>query len=728
MKINHFYSIIYSTLFLLIIGCTNKEINLITNIDFELNATNETSGFVKDTLSTSIVLTPENTDYPGFSYYVNYTIAEGKGYFITEDGTQLTENTDFSVYKDQGFETTWHYIGTEPGIHQVIVNGKDNFNRSKTKSLTYDLKVVELFWEATSPQTMAIVNDTIPFNLVLENRSEGQLLTFEQKINIADDIGLILDTDKKPLVLNQTLPVTEGTLNWFYVGKTIGQHTIQFDLEASNDLKKTTSISFDFKEALKNDPPTVIDDIAETFATVSVTIDALVNDTDPEQDVLSLTSVSVPTNGVAQIVDGQIVYTPNQNFVGKEVFEYTITDTAGNETSGLVTITVKLRETITIIDPNFEQALIDLNMDYDDVVDTKIFKDIAEKITILDVSNKNISDLTGIEGFVNLETLTANKNNLTNVNISDNVKLKILNLDENKIANIDLTNNIQLEEIMLYNNDLSTINLSQNTLLKTLDLDRNNLTSIDISNNPLLELLDVQANKLSTLDLTNNKNILRHLAVGNRNDATNKNTISNLNLSQFSSSLEVLNINRLPSINNMNFRELVNLKALYCSGSGFTNLDLTNNLFLEQLGCGANKLTEIDLSKNTELFRLQIEGNNLTQLDVSNNTKLNRLHLYGSRLKSLDLTKNLEIQYLSAPKNNFTELDFSNNSKMIHIDLRENNITTLDLSKLNLSLLDELVVEDTPSLTCIKVTDIEIANNKTNWSKDVTAIYSLNCN
>ncbi len=711
---------------MLIIGCTNKEINLITNIDFELNATNETSGFVKDTLSTSIVLTPENTDYPGFSYYVNYTIAEGKGYFITEDGTQLTENTDFSVYKDQGFETTWHYIGTEPGIHQVIVNGKDNFNRSKTKSLTYDLKVVELFWEATSPQTMAIVNDTIPFSLVLENRSEGQLLTFEQKINIADDIGLILDTDKKPLVLNQTLPVTEGTLNWFYVGKTIGQHTIQFDLEASNDLKKTTSISFDFKEALKNDPPTVIDDIAETFATVSVTIDALVNDTDPEQDVLSLTRVSVPTNGVAQIVDGQIVYTPNQNFVGKEVFEYTITDTAGNETSGLVTITVKLRETITIIDPNFEQALIDLNMDYDDVVDTKIFKDIAEKITILDVSNKNISDLTGIEGFVNLETLTANKNNLTNVNISDNVKLKILNLDENKIANIDLTNNIQLEEIMLYNNDLSTINLSQNTLLKILDLDTNNLTSIDISNNLLLELLDIKTNPIAILNV--NQNIrLKSLSIGGWKSTIPPDliTISKIDTSNLVD-LEYLHVG-MTRITVLDVSKNTKLSSLICGTTLIKTLDLSKNPNLEYLFAGWNyNMTSLDISKNYNLTSLNPGGAPLGNIDVSHLTKLESLSVWNMNLSELNISKNINLKALACPTNKLTSLDLSNNSKLESIWVSKNQLSSLDISNIIISTLI-LKSENNPNLNCIKVNDVKAANEKTDWVKDSNTIYSLNC-
>ena len=54
-------------------------------------------------------------------------------------------------------------------------------------------------------------------------------------------------------------------------------------------------------------------------------------------------------------------------------------------------------------DDNFEQALIDLG--YDNYLDDYVYTDSINTETSLSVFNKNISDLTGIEGFSALTSL-----------------------------------------------------------------------------------------------------------------------------------------------------------------------------------------------------------------------------------------------------------------------------------------------------------------------------------
>ena len=82
-------------------------------------------------------------------------------------------------------------------------------------------------------------------------------------------------------------------------------------------------------------------------------------------------------------------------------------------------------------DPNFRAALAErLNVNEGD----KIY---PNNVTVLDVSNKGISDLTGIEHFTNLEELYAQNNSITstnpssNINVESNTKLKILNASNN---------------------------------------------------------------------------------------------------------------------------------------------------------------------------------------------------------------------------------------------------------------------------------------------------------
>ena len=59
--------------------------------------------------------------------------------------------------------------------------------------------------------------------------------------------------------------------------------------------------------------------------------------------------------------------------------------------------------TVNIPDNNFLNALIELGVDTNG--DGKISPEEAEVITYLDVSGNSISDLTGIEKFINLDTL-----------------------------------------------------------------------------------------------------------------------------------------------------------------------------------------------------------------------------------------------------------------------------------------------------------------------------------
>ncbi len=59
---------------------------------------------------------------------------------------------------------------------------------------------------------------------------------------------------------------------------------------------------------------------------MTILIDVLANDTDPEGDPLAVTAVSAATNGVATLEAGGIRYTPAQDFFGLETLTYEVSD------------------------------------------------------------------------------------------------------------------------------------------------------------------------------------------------------------------------------------------------------------------------------------------------------------------------------------------------------------------------------------------------------------------
>ncbi len=90
-----------------------------------------------------------------------------------------------------------------------------------------------------------------------------------------------------------------------------------------------------------NDPPVAVDDALVTYQDTAADINVLSNDTDPNGDTLSVSTVSMPTNGVTSInPNGTVHYVPNPGYFGDDSFTYAVSDGHGGIDSGLVTVQV----------------------------------------------------------------------------------------------------------------------------------------------------------------------------------------------------------------------------------------------------------------------------------------------------------------------------------------------------------------------------------------------------
>jgi hypothetical protein len=90
-----------------------------------------------------------------------------------------------------------------------------------------------------------------------------------------------------------------------------------------------------------NDAPVANDDVATTLQDTTVTIDVLANDSDVEGDALSVTAVTIPTNGSVVInPDNTVTYTPDASYSSTDSFSYTASDGNGGSDTAVVTITV----------------------------------------------------------------------------------------------------------------------------------------------------------------------------------------------------------------------------------------------------------------------------------------------------------------------------------------------------------------------------------------------------
>jgi large repetitive protein len=83
----------------------------------------------------------------------------------------------------------------------------------------------------------------------------------------------------------------------------------------------------------------VNDPFPVTNEDVATTTNVLVNDSDPDGDPLTIISVTTPASGTTAIISNRIIYTPNMNYYGTDIFTYTISDGTLTDTAR-VTMTV----------------------------------------------------------------------------------------------------------------------------------------------------------------------------------------------------------------------------------------------------------------------------------------------------------------------------------------------------------------------------------------------------
>jgi len=90
-----------------------------------------------------------------------------------------------------------------------------------------------------------------------------------------------------------------------------------------------------------NRGPLAVNDVLSVRSGAPATlVNVLANDSDPDNDPLTVTAVTMPANGSTAIAAGGINYTPRAGFVGTDAFGYTISDGSGATAQAIVTVTV----------------------------------------------------------------------------------------------------------------------------------------------------------------------------------------------------------------------------------------------------------------------------------------------------------------------------------------------------------------------------------------------------
>jgi len=287
----------------------------------------------------------------------------------------------------------------------------------------------------------------------------------------------------------------------------------------------------------------------------------------------------------------------------------------------IINFSVFQAQIVNIPDANFKTKLlnhnpiIDLNNDNEiQVTEAEVFNG------SLAVSSGNISDLTGIEAFINITELNCGENNLTNLDVSSNVNLIKLWCTFNNITNLNLGNIPTLENLDFEDNDVSVINLSNNPLLKTIHCNHNLLSNLNFANQTNLEIVYCGNNSIATIDLSNNNQLFAFYC-SNNNDLTyiNLKNGNNDNISlQYSQTSNLPNLQTvcLDDVTSNLSTQIANQVNHSINITDNCTLSINENTFLDFSVYPTPTENILNIKSKTEIIKIKIY-NKLGQLIIS---------------------------------------------------------------------------------------------------------------
>ena len=359
-----------------------------------------------------------------------------------------------------------------------------------------------------------------------------------------------------------------------------------------------------------------------------------------------------------------------------------------------------------IPDANFETALAA----YDDIAgDQQIPTNNISSITALDVSNKNISDLTGIKSFTALQSLNCSDNNLTSLDLQFNIGLTFVNAKGNNLSFFYGENLELLENLILYENNLTSLDVSEMLALKEIDIYSNQITTLDFTQNTNIKKLFIDTNDLQTIDLRNGNNaIITDIDISNNPNLT----------CVLVDDVDYANNNWNTSNTNTFFSEQ------YCEYTAIP--DTVFEAYLETIiADDVSGDGQVPTALIEAITTLQFSTLNITDLTgIEDFTGLQSLNIANGTFTAIDLTNNTLLQNLLIADTNITHLDLSTNNQLQTVGITNNtDITTINLNNGNNLNITTINISGNTSLSCIKVDDIDHTTN--NWGNVQSVTYSI---
>ena len=342
----------------------------------------------------------------------------------------------------------------------------------------------------------------------------------------------------------------------------------------------------------------------------------------------------------------------------------------------------------------FYNYLISNGVDKDN--DKRISINETKDIKRLNLSNNNISSLSGIEYFEELTYLNVSNNNIKKIELDNNLKIDTLIANYVNLDSINVNKLSNLIYLSLDSSGIKKLNIKSNLILEYLSVCLNELEYINLENNILLKEVNITGmrNKIDSINLKSLKSLtslrigmssLKYIEFGSLDKMIEIGfwfmNIESLKLPKLSF-LKQLNFFSCKKINILDLSDLKYINKLYIYDDTINSIIFPKNLGIDTLNIFNSKLnTKIDIQSNIKHLLLS----NCTQIDSLNlnySTNLETLTIPSSPVKNINLpviNKLKEIRIVYANLEQLNGLEFCENLERLH--LPANNLKFLKTSR-----------------------------------------------
>ncbi|MEP2236784.1 MAG: hypothetical protein ABJI22_00405, partial [Maribacter sp.] len=247
---------LFTCLGILLLGCTKDFGDIIIDtFDFTFEGTNEDTGFVYQELTTTFDIN-FSRQIDGATFFFDYEILEGEGYFEDTDGNHY----DGGEIELEKLNFEYKYVPTIIGKHRILVKALDYRKNQKEVELEYiiDYAPFTVLLNKVSNQFIINRENAIELTMLSENPSLTLEKDYIVTYSIEGGTGTII-YNGEDLEVNKEYAFEKGSSELIYFPTTLGTHTITVTSTSPDGLVKVVTlevfvenIAFSINASLEN--------------------------------------------------------------------------------------------------------------------------------------------------------------------------------------------------------------------------------------------------------------------------------------------------------------------------------------------------------------------------------------------------------------------------------------------------------------------------------------------